>query len=208
MNISRKKKQQIIAYLIIAVALYLFGYECDVKPVLGINLLIGVLIGSFMSRTKFSFSGNIRGPVLNRDYTASKLLLRMVIITTIGINWIVIFGSMGETFDYVKYLNQPTKVSLYFLVAAVIFGMGIALTGAAGSGFIRNSANLKFDYIAAMLSFFVGALFGVQIREFFLQFMTERSLYMPELFGWPLAIVIQCVLLFIVYKVIYQKEAK
>ena len=202
----RKVIQQCAAAVLIIGALMITHELFQVKSILGINLIIGLIIGSIMSRTKFSFSGNIRGPILNNDYTYSRLLFNMIVIAMFGINWIVIFGSIDGTFDYAAYLSQPTKVSVYFFIAAIIFGMGIALVGSAGSGLIRHSANLKFDYICATIAFFFGALAGVLVREYALQFMVERSLYMPEIFGWPITFIVQAMLLYIFYKAIYRKD--
>ena len=202
----KKRFQQFIAYMIVIGAFFLIIKLEAIDSLLPINLTIGIMIGSIMSRTKFSFSGNIRGPIINKDYSYSRLMLHMIVIASFGINWIVMFGSYDGSFDYAKFLSQPTRVSVYFLIAAIIFGMGIALVGVAGSGLIRNSANLKFDYIVAMFSFFFGAVVGVKIREFALQFMNERTLYMPEIFGWPIAIIVQCMLIFGFYKLIYRKE--
>ncbi|MBE6113593.1 MAG: hypothetical protein E7191_00755 [Erysipelotrichaceae bacterium] len=202
----RKKQQQKIAYVIILATLLLAIYLSSQKQVLGINLIIGVLFGMIMSRTKFSFSGNLRGPVLFNDFSNTKLFWRMAVITCIGINSVIVICTLLGDFDYIKYLQEPTKVSVYFLFAAVIFGVGIGLIGCAGSGIIRNVANLKADYIVIMICYFLGSIAGVLVREVAVGYFGEYSLFMPELFGWPMAIMIQAMLLYLYRKAVNYAE--
>ena len=109
-------------------------------------------------------------------------------------------------FQYQAYLNEPTRVSMYFFISAFIFGSGIAFTGVAGSGLVRNAFNLKLDYIVALIMYFIGSVCGVLIREYFISRFSEMSLYMPELFGWPVAIITQIALMYGYYRVIKNAE--
>lgn len=206
MKSKKKRIQQGIAYIIIALLMMLAVHLYRLRSILAFNLVIGVFIGMIMSRTKFSFSGNIRGPILFRDFTYTKLFWHLAIITCVGINAVILIGSYMGKFDYQAFLGEPTRVSMYFFISAFIFGAGIAFIGVAGSGLVRNAFNLKLDYLVALIAYFIGSLCGVLIREFFISRFSEMSLYMPELFGWPLAIIIQIALMYGFYRVIKSAE--
>lgn len=206
MKSSKKRIQQSVAYVIIALLLMFAVHLYRLRSILCFNLVIGVFIGMIMSRTKFSFSGNLRGPILFRDFTYTKLFWNLALITCLGMNTVVLVGSKFGIFNYQAYLNEPTRVSMYFFISAFIFGSGIAFTGVAGSGLVRNAFNLKLDYIVALVMYFIGSVCGVLIREYFISRFSEMSLYMPELFGWPVAIITQIALMYGYYRVIKNAE--
>lgn len=202
---THRQKEKTIAYSLLLLAILLAIHLSNKSGLLCINLIIGLLFGMIMSRTAFSFTNNLRSPIMENDYSYTKLFFIMTCITTIGLNSTVLWGLYNKTFDYVAYLDKPTKVSPWFCVAAVIFGFGICLVGSAGSGIIRKAANAKLDFIIASVFYFIGSVLGVVLRNYSLTFFPERSLYMPELFGWPLAITIQVILLTVVYLFIRKK---
>ena len=203
---TKRKVEKTIAYTLLVVVIIFAFYLYNNSANLCINLIIGLFFGMIMSRTAFSFTGNLRSPILSNDYTYTKLFYLMTVITTIGINMIVILGTIRGSFDYASFLDKPTKVSPYFFFAAVVFGFGICLIGSAGSGIIRKAANAKFDFIVTLVFYIIGSVLGVVCRNYALTFFNERSLYMPEMFGWPIAIMIQAILMAIAYVIIEKKS--
>lgn len=202
---SRRQIEKLVAYSLLLIAIALGFYVAGKSTRSVANLIIGLLFGMIMSRTAFSFTGNLRSPILNKDYTYSKLFFLMTVITFVGINLVVIIGLMTGNFDYAAYLDKPTKVSVYFFFAAIVFGFGICLVGSAGSGIIRKVANAKFDFVVTLVFYVIGSVLGVAARNYALTYFKESSLYMPEMFGWPLAITIQVILLTICYLFLKKK---
>jgi len=73
----------------------------------------------------------------------------------------------------------------------VIFGFGLAFLGSAGSGIIKKAINGNLGFVLALVSYCFGSVCGVVTREFIIQFTIERTLYMPDIFGWPIAVMVQ-----------------
>lgn len=192
---NRINRQRYIAIILTVVFISLAIIMFKVKTTLGTNIVLGFVFGIIMSRTKFSFAGNLRSPVMNNDYHYTRLIFMMIVISFVGM--IIVIG--GETyfgiFDYEKYVSTVTMVSPYFCFAAVIFGIGSAILGCAGSGLIRRAANLQLPFIIATVFYCIGSLAGVIVRDRYVSVTGEVTLYMPDMFGWPLAIVIQIILL-------------
>lgn len=205
---TKRQIEKTIAYSLLVLAIALAFYLSKTSARLCINLIIGLFFGMIMSRTEFSFTGNLRSPIMDKDYSFTKLFFIMTVITCIGINLIIILGLCNGTFDYEAFLARPTRVSVYFLFAAIIFGFGICLLGSAGSGIIRKVVNGKFDFIVAAVFYFIGSVLGVVVRDHAITIFKERSLYMPEMFGWPIAITIQGILIVISYFIIKIKSSK
>ncbi len=204
---SRRQVEKTIAYSLLLFSIILAFYLGQKSMQLCLNLIIGLFFGMIMARTAFSFTGNLRNPILKNDYSYTKLFFLMTVITCIGLNVGILIGTLSGTFDWETFLTKPTNVSLYFCISAVIFGFGVCLVGSAGSGIIRKAANCKFEFIVTMFFYFIGSVLGVIVRNFALTYMPEHSLYMPEIFGWPLAITIQGILLLVSYLFIQYKTS-
>ncbi len=194
-----EKRQRKIALFLIVIAFIIGVYLFNRNYILCINLMLGFCFGEVMSRTNFSFTNNLKGPVLNNDYSTTKMLVILSAITSVGVNIIVYTDISNGVFDIHSYVGELTKISAYFFIAAIVFGFGCAICGMAGSGLIRRCANAKFDYILATSFYVVGSVCGVIVRDYALLYFDEFALFMPDLFGWPLAILIHCLLLGIAY---------
>lgn len=200
--------QKLVAWTLLIVFFIVYIYLNNKRSLLSTNLVLGLVFGMALTRVQFSFSGNLRSPVLYNDYSYTELFYVMTIITCLGINTVVISKTMFGEFDWEAYLNEPTKVSVYFCFAAIVFGFGIALLGSAGSGLIRKTVNGKSDFAIALVFYFIGSLVGVLAREKALTYFNEIRLFMPELFGWPIAIGIQVSLLTLIYLLIIKRNYK
>lgn len=201
MNKQNRQRYAAIALTIVLVFLVFIWFY--IKPSLGINLLLGFLFGIIMSRTKFSFAGNLRSPVMNNDFHYSRLIFMMTVITFIGMLIVMAVETYFGIFNYEKYVSTVTAVSPYFCFAAVIFGIGSAVLGCAGSGLIRRAANLQLPFIIATVFYFIGSLSGVLCRDRVINLTGEKILYLPEMFDWPTAILIQIALLGVYYYIAF-----
>lgn len=199
---TKKRIQKIMGSLLLGAMIYLFIRLFACKELSGINFVIGALFGMVMVRGDFSFSANLRNPILKKDYRFTYLFWQLTILTCLGFLLVMFLENYYGVFHWLRYAAEPTRVSFYFCISAIIFGFGLSFLGSAGSGLIKKSCNANIGFIVAVFSYFPGAVCGVLIREWAISYMGERSLYMPELFGWPLALFIQFILLVIAFKFI------
>ena len=197
--IKRKKRiQRPIAIILLMIAVLFWVRTYAQNRLSAINMLIGFAFGAVMVRSNFTFTANLRNPVMKNSYKFTYLHFKMTVITCIGINTIIAIKSAMGIFDWAAYAKEPTFVSVWFFMSAIIFGFGVGILGSAGSGIIKKAANLKMDFVLAAVMFIIGSLFGVILRSGVTGVFGERQYYMPELFGWPMAILIQ-IYLFIIY---------
>ena len=205
---SRRQIEKTIAYSLLLFSILLACYLGGKSSRLCLNLIIGLFFGMIMARTAFSFTGNLRNPIMKKDYSNTKLFFLMTVITCIAMNLGIWLGTMNGTFDWQTFIEKPTKVSVYFCFAAIIFGFGVYLVGSASSGIIRKAANAKLEFIITMFFYFLGSVLGVVCRNYALTIFEEQRMYMPEMFGWPLAITIQGILLVASYLFIQSRANK
>ena len=66
---------------------------------------------------------------------------------------------------------------------------------------------MNTDQINSLVLAYLGdSVYELLIREYFISRFSEMSLYMPELFGWPVAIITQIALMYGYYRVIKNAE--
>ncbi|MCR5299874.1 MAG: YeeE/YedE family protein [Erysipelotrichaceae bacterium] len=203
MQQRKKRIQRPIAFILLLIAALFWFRTYSQNKLSAINMLIGFAFGAVMARSNFTFTANLRNPVMKNSYKFTYLHFKMTVITCIGINAIIALKSMMGTFDWAAYAKEPTPVSVWFFMSAVVFGFGVGILGSAGSGIIKKAANAKLDFILAMICFIIGSLFGVILRTGVTGAFGERQYYMPELFGWPMAIMIQFYLFVIYFYFVY-----
>lgn len=206
---QRSKESQLAAAFILGIiGSILFIVVLMNNKIAALDMIIGIIFGSVMYRGDFSFSANLRNPVYKHSYKFTLLFWKMCVLTTIGLNGIIFIKTKLGLFDYEAYLSQPTPVSPYFCLAATIFGAGLMLLGSAGTGLIKKCANGKGDYILALIFYFLGSYSGVFVRELALKYTGERTFYLPEMFGWGKALLIQFILLSIYFQIAYKGVKK
>ena len=205
---KKKRIQRPVAFVLLMLFVLLWFRTYAQNHLSAINMLIGFAFGAVMVRSNFTFTANLRNPVMKNSYKFTYLHFKMTVITCIGINTIIAVKSVLGTFDWAAYANEPTAVSVWFFMSAVIFGFGVGILGSAGSGIIKKAANGKLDYILAMICFVIGSLFGVVIRSGVTGTFGERQYYMPDLFGWPMAVLIQIYLFVIYFYFVYHGAKK
>lgn len=196
MKISRFQNLVLLISLmgIVALAAYLLFQEGN----LGVNFLLGITFGYVMKNSDFSFTANLRDIVLFRKFQSSICFFKMALTTCLGIQTIILIQSLRNSFNWEFYLQEPTTVSAAFLIGSIIFGIGIAITGSAGSGFMKKAVSGDKEYIIGVLFYFIGSIFGVFFREAMLKLYPSGKLFMPAMLGWPLAILIQLGLIILI----------
>lgn len=201
---TRKSMQKLLGFALFLGMFFIALQFLQVKKISGINFVIGSLFGMVMVRGDFSFSSNLRNPIIKKDYRFTYLFWQLTLITTFGLLGIILLEDFYGVFNWQKYSSEPTRVSFYFCISAVIFGFGLSFLGSAGSGLIKKSFNGNIGFIVAVIFYFLGSVCGVFIREKVKGIFGEVPLYMPELFGWYGALLIQGLLFVVSFLIIRQ----
>jgi hypothetical protein len=142
------------------------------------SLLIGVLLGFVFQRGRFCFFCIMRDYIEQRN--SGPLYAVLVALAVGGLGYAVLFGSfLPNTFaGRLPPDAHIGPVSWVLVVAGVVFGLGMALSGACISGHLYR---LGEGYTRAPL-----ALFGTLIG-FGLGFFTWQTLYIEVLSTAPVA---------------------
>lgn len=168
--------------LALLIAMLALAHQLHISPEYGaragFSLLIGVAVGIVFERGRFCYFCIMRDYIEHKDSNGMFAILASLVVGSVG--YVVLFGA---------FLPDPTgtrlppdahigPVSWVLALAGVLFGLGMALSGACISGHLYR---LGEGYSRAPLAL-LGALFG-----FALGFLTWQTLYVNVLSLAPVA---------------------
>lgn len=183
-----------IALLIfmIGVAFFLTSYSS--KSV--IIWVLGILAGFVLIRANFGFAPALRDPAMTGNTEMFKAVIIAIAVATAGFAFIQFFAvSQG--------LPVPGKISpvgIHTAIGGFIFGIGMVLAYGCASGTLAKIGNGFAASMIALVFFVIGSVLGVRNYAWWEStFMPDKGIFLPDVFGWIPALIIQFGMLFIVY---------
>ena len=142
----------------------------------------------------------MRDLYLTRRATVFKALLAALALTTIGIT----------ALKYYYFINgQPIPGNSYVLPVSfstafggLLFGIGMVIAGGCASGTLMRVGEGHVLQIVTLIFFIIGTAFGAHDYNFWYKnFISKgKAIFLPDLFGWGGAIILQLIVLLILYK--------
>ncbi|MEL7564137.1 MAG: YeeE/YedE thiosulfate transporter family protein [Dehalobacterium sp.] len=194
------KKSQLPYGIAILLVMIIFGlYLLSVSATLGIFWLTGCCFGFILQKSRFCFTASFRDPVLTGSTSITRAVLIALAVTSI------IFTAV----KYQAYMNglpipgqsYVVPISICTAIGGILFGTGMVIAGGCASGTLMRVGEGFTMQMVSLFFFIVGSLWGAHDFGWWkLNFiLSGREIFMPDVFGWFGAIVVQLLIIGLLY---------
>lgn len=197
---TNMKNQLPYAFALLAVLIAIGIYFYSISPLTCFFWITGIVFGFILQKSRFCFTAAMRDLYLTRRATVFKAVLAALALTTIGIT----------AFKYYYFINgKPIPgmsyvlpVSLSTAFGGLLFGIGMVIAGGCASGTLMRVGEGHRLQVVTLVFFIIGSALGAHDYNFWdKNFISKgKAVFLPDLFGWPGAIILQLVVLLILYK--------
>lgn len=145
-------------------------------------LMIGLALGFVLQRSRFCIASAFSDLLLFRDGVLFRAVLVFILVSTLGFYLVEINGGVG----YVMPLGWRT------VFGALLFGCGMVLAGGCAAGTLMRLGEGWVLFIPVLIGLVIGSALGAYHYGFWGLRSTEtRAFFLPELIGWPAALILQ-----------------
>ncbi len=197
---SKPSKSQLPFAILLIAALGIVGLLLD-QQTNGTSwyLVTGLAFGYILQRSRFCFTASMRDPYLTKGTTVTRAVLLSFAFTTVA------FAAIKYGY-HIKGLPVPgmsyvVPISLATAVGAILFGIGMVIAGGCASGTLMRVGEGFIMNMISFIFFIVGSLWGAHDFGWWkLNFISKApSVFLPDVFGYFWAVVIQLTLIFILF---------
>ena len=207
---SKKEKIQSLISGLTLIALLGTAYFLSAKENIGnapISLLIGLSLGIIFERGRFCFFCIFRDSIEDKNNTPFLSILAAIITGSIG--YAIIFGQFlpDTSQDRLPPAAHIAPVSWPLILAAFVFGIGMALSGACLSGHLYRLGQGYLRAIPALLGSLIG--FGIAFITWNWLYLNSISdaptFWLPNTFGYAGSLVITTVVILLLALLLIKK---
>jgi uncharacterized membrane protein YedE/YeeE len=198
---KKKKKNQLpigllVLILMIAVGVVLAAFVSDAVAMFW---LFGSCFGFILQKARFCFTASLRDPCITGSTSLTKAVLIAFAIASIGMTAIK-YGYFANGLA-IPGQSYVMPISLATAVGGVIFGIGMVIAGGCASGTLMRVGEGFWMQLLALGFFVIGSLWGAHDMGWWtVNFIAEApKVFMPDVFGWLGAIVIQLLIIACLY---------
>ena len=196
---KKKRVNQIpfgVALLIAIVGVGFFA--ANKSPKSALMWIFGVALGYTLQRSRFCFTASMRDPVLTGSTSLTKAVIIAIATATVG------FSSI----QYAAFLKDPAKipgnispVGIHTAIGAIMFGIGMVIAGGCASGTLMRVGEGFMMQWLSLVFFIIGSLWGAHDFGWWSKALISKTkpVFLPNVLGWPLALLIQFGLLLAIY---------
>lgn len=197
---KKKKKNQIPLGILVLLGIIIFGFILsNISIELGLSWIIGIGFGIVLQKSRFCFTASMRDPYITRGTSLTKAVLVAFAITTVGFTSIK-FGAYINGLP-IPGQNYVVPISFATVLGAFIFGIGMVIAGGCGSGSLMRVGEGFLLQIITIFFFIVGSLWAAHDFKWWkINFISKgKSIFLPDIFGWFGAIILQLLLIAVLY---------
>ncbi len=205
----KPKKNQIPLGLILGLGLVGIGLALATKSaMLGFFWITGISFGFILQRARFCFTASMRDPYLTGGTSLTRAVLVALAITTLGFTAIK-YGYFTKGLP-IPGMGYVVPISFATLAGAFMFGIGMVIAGGCASGTLMRVGEGFMMNIISLVFFVIGSLWGAHDFEFWkYHFISKGSaVFLPDLFGWFGAVVVQLTIIGLLYIAAVKYEQK
>ncbi len=186
-----QSKQPLWGFLVLLLGMVLvFTYDGLDYSTRGGFLLFGLLIGIMMQRTRFCFVRAFREPFMTGDGEATKAAAVAVIISTIGFSIL----KWTDLKDWDVFVSPGFWIGS--LVGGMVFGIGMSLSGGCGTSSLWRAGEGQVKLWVTLVGFALsGSYFREWLEESGWSMKLGESVFLPDLIGWKLGMIVVIVLM-------------
>jgi uncharacterized membrane protein YedE/YeeE len=188
-----------VVVLVLGAAISLL-FDWDTERAIVGFLLIGLLIGVILQRSRFCIYKALREPFMTCDPGPSEAVIIGLIVATFGftvIKWMDIRSA--------AYMIEPT----FFvpgLMGGIIFGFGMGIAGGCTVGSVWRAGEGRTRFWLALLGMMATApLFGEFVYPHFMDILptwAKQEVFLPDYFTYPGSVVILLLIFLLWYYII------
>lgn len=205
----KKKKNQIPLGILVVLVMVVIGVlQAGRNPMLGFSWMMGGIFGFILQKSRFCFTASMRDPCITGSTSVTRAVLIAFAVTTIMFTAVKYgYASMGLPIPGMSYV---TPISFATVVGGITFGIGMVIAGGCASGTLMRVGEGFVMQILSLFFFVVGSLVGAAHfgwwKEKFI--VHGPSIFLPDVFGWIGAVVIQLAVIACLYKAAVLWEEK
>ncbi|WP_243109926.1 YeeE/YedE thiosulfate transporter family protein [Clostridium sp. E02] len=198
---KRKPKKSQIPYALLLTALIIaFGfYLGQGSNKLPVYWIFGIAFGYILQRSRFCFTAAFRDPCITGSTSLTRAVLVAIAVSSIGFLAVKYSSAIGGG---EKNLNMAgvSPIGLPLMIGAVLFGIGMVIAGGCASGTLMRVGEGFLMQILSLVFFIVGSAWGAHDMGFWGKFNAHApKIFLPAVFGWFGAIVIQGLIIVLLY---------
>jgi len=170
--------------------------------------ITGSAFGFILQKGRFCFTASMRDPYLTGGTSITRAVIVAFAITTLGFTAIKYgYSSAGLPIPGMSYV---VPISIATLVGAFLFGIGMVIAGGCASGTLMRVGEGFMMNMIALVFFIIGSLWGAHDFGWWKEYFITKgpSIFLPDVFGWMGAVLLQLFVLLVLYIVAEQYEKK
>ena len=196
-NIKKKRMNQIPFGIILLIAIV--GIEFFIAsgaPKSALMWGFGVALGFTLQRSRFCFTASLRDPVLTGSTSLTKAVVIAIATSSVGFAALQFAAaSKGSPIP-----GNISPLGIHTAVGATMFGIGMVIAGGCASGTLMRVGEGFTMQMLALIFFIIGSLWGAKDFGWWSkQFMPAKGIFLPDVLGWPMALLFQFGLLLAIF---------
>lgn len=196
---KKKKVNQIPLGVALFIAIVGAGFFIsNQSPKSAVMWILGVAAGFTLQRSRFCFTASMRDPVLTGGTSLTKAVIIAIATATVGFAAIQ-YGAVLKGAE--KIPGNISPVGLHTAIGAILFGIGMVIAGGCASGTLMRVGEGFVMQMLSLIFFIIGSLWGAHDFGWWNNVLISKTkpVFLPQVFGWPLALLIQFGLLLVIY---------
>lgn len=149
--------------------------------------VFGIALGFVLQKSRFCFTASMRDPSLTGSTSLTRAVLLAIAIASIGFAFIQ-FNAFSQG------LTIPGNIDpwgLNTVAGAFLFGIGMVIAGGCASGTLMRVGEGFILQVLALVFFIIGSLCGAHDYGWWIQSFAYDGIFLPDVFGWGVALLIQ-----------------
>lgn len=189
-----KRKSQLGYALLVLALVVIFGiFLGSLKIALAAKWIFGIAFGFVLQRSRFCFTASMRDPVLTGSTSLTRAVIIAIAVATIGFAGIQFSAYMAGK----PIPGFISPVGIHTIIGAILFGTGMVIAGGCASGTLMRVGEGFIMLMLTLVFFVAGSVLGAYHFGWWQGFSMKASpaVFLPNVLGWPLALLLQLALL-------------
>lgn len=159
----------------------------------------GIAFGFILQRSRFCFTASMRDPYLTGGTALTRAVLAALAMTTIGFAAIK-YGYFAKGLP-IPGMSYVVPISFATIIGGLMFGIGMVIAGGCASGTLMRVGEGFYMQMLSIVFFIIGSFWGAHDFGWWkYHFISKgKAIFLPDLFGWFWAVVIQLAIIFLLY---------
>lgn len=160
----------------------------------------GLAFGYVLQKSRFCFTAGFRDVHLLGSTLVGRAVLLALALTTLGFTMIkYAHVALGLPIPGMVYVNP---IGLYTILGGLLFGIGMVIAEGCASGVLMRLGDGFATQLVVLVFFVLGNFMGAKDVTWWEQrfSLVAEGVFLPDILGWPLALLAQLALIALLYR--------